>query len=106
LPVVPDFPAWAVPAKFPGRIRQRAMGTATWREHIHSAPEILGGKPVVRGTRPAVDVLLGLLAEGWSSEQILDNDPQLTPEALRAVFAYASEALHDETFYPVDPGTA
>jgi uncharacterized protein (DUF433 family) len=37
-----------------------------WREHIESDPEILGGKPAVRGTRLAVDFLLGLLAEGWS----------------------------------------
>lgn len=73
----------------------------TWRDHIHSDPEILGGKPVVRGTRLAVDFLLALLAEGWSAEQVLENYPQLTPEGLRAVFAYAAEALHDETFYPV-----
>jgi uncharacterized protein (DUF433 family) len=78
----------------------------TWREYIHSDAEVLGGKPVVRGTRLAVDFLLGLLAEGWSPEQVLDDYPQLTPEALRAVFAYASEALHDESFYPVDLGTA
>lgn len=50
----------------------------TWRDHIHSDPEIPGGKPVVRGTRLAVEFLLGLLAGGWSSEQILDNYPQLT----------------------------
>jgi uncharacterized protein (DUF433 family) len=78
----------------------------TWREYIHSDAEVLGGKPVVRGTRLAVDFLLGLLAEGWSPEQVLDDYPQLTPEALRAVFAYASEALNDESFYPVDLGTA
>lgn len=78
----------------------------TWREHIQSDPAILGGKPAVRGTRLAVDFLLGLLAEGWSQEQMLENYPQLTPEALRAVFAYASEALHDETFYSVDLGAA
>ena len=78
----------------------------TWREHIQSDPTILGGKPAVRGTRLAVDFLLGLLAEGWSQEQMLENYPQLTPEALRAVFAYASEALHDETFYSVDLGAA
>lgn len=78
----------------------------TWREYIHSDPEILGGKPVVRGTRLAVDFLLSLLAEGWSAQQVLDNYPQLTAEALRSVFAYASEALQDETFYPVDLGAA
>jgi uncharacterized protein (DUF433 family) len=78
----------------------------TWREQIHSDPEILGGKPVVRGSRLAVDFLLGLLAEGWTQEQLLENYPQLTAEGLRAVFAFASEALHDETFYPVDLGAA
>lgn len=78
----------------------------TWRDHIHSDPEILGGKPVVRGTRLAVDFVLGLLAEGWSHEQILANYPQLTTEGLRAVFAFASETLHDATFYSVDLGAA
>jgi uncharacterized protein (DUF433 family) len=76
----------------------------TWREHIHSDPAILGGKPVVRGTRLAVDFLLGLLAEGWSPEQVLENYPHLTADGLRAVFAYASEILHDESFYPSDLG--
>jgi uncharacterized protein (DUF433 family) len=78
----------------------------SWRDHIHADPEVLGGKPVVRDTRLAVDFLLGLLAEGWSAEQVLDNYPQLTPEALRAVFAYAAEVLHDATFYPLDLGAA
>jgi uncharacterized protein (DUF433 family) len=78
----------------------------TWHKHIHSDPEIIGGKPVVRGTRLAVDFLLSLLAEGWTAQQVLDNYPQLTSDALRAVFAYASEALQDETFYPVDLGAA
>lgn len=73
------------------------MKTMTRRVYIHSDPEVVGGKPVVRGTRLEVDFLLGLLTEGWSAEQTLHYYPQLTPEALRAVFAYASEALHDET---------
>lgn len=77
-----------------------------WRDHIHSDPEILGGRPVVRGTRLAADFLLGLMAERWSPDQVLDNYPQLTPDALRAVFAYACEVLHDETVYPVDLGAA
>jgi uncharacterized protein (DUF433 family) len=60
----------------------------------------------VRGTRLAVDFLLGLLAGGWTPEQVLDNYPQLTPESLRAAFAFASETLHDETFFSVDLGVA
>ncbi len=72
-----------------------------WREHIHSDPAILTGKPVVRGTRLAADFLLELFASGWTQEQVLESYPQLTPEALRSVFAFAAEAMHDESFYAV-----
>lgn len=48
------------------------------REHIHSDPEILSGKPVVEGTRLSVDFLLELLANGWSEEQLFDSYPGLT----------------------------
>ena len=49
-----------------------------WREHIHSNPEILFGKPVVKGTRISVDFLLDLLANGWSDKQVLESYPGLT----------------------------
>ena len=72
-----------------------------WREHIVSDPEILAGKPVVRGTRLAADFLLGLFAAGWTESQVRENYPQLTPDSLRAVFAFAAETLGDETLYPL-----
>jgi uncharacterized protein (DUF433 family) len=75
-----------------------------WRDQIKSDPELVGGKPVVRGTRLAVDFILGLLAEGWTDQEILENYPTLTPEGLRAVFAYAAEVLREETLYPLKPG--
>lgn len=75
-----------------------------WREHIHADPDVLTGKPVVRGTRLAVDFLLELFASGWTHAQVLESYPQLTPEALRAVFAFAAEAMHDESFYAVPLG--
>jgi uncharacterized protein (DUF433 family) len=74
--------------------------------YIEWNPDILGGKPAVKGTRLAVEFLLSLFAAGWSQDQVLANYPQLTPEALRAVFAFAAEALHDESFYSVDLGAA
>ncbi|MFB2917010.1 DUF433 domain-containing protein [Aerosakkonema funiforme] len=61
-----------------------------WREYIHSDPNILVGKPVVKGTRLSVEFLLGLFAVGWTEKQVLDNYPSLTPEALKAVFAFAA----------------
>ena len=85
----------------------------SWRDHIESDPEVLTGKAVVRGTRLAVDFLLGLFASGWTHEQVLASYPQLTPEALRAVFAFAADAMHEESFYraplarqPRRPGSA
>ena len=78
----------------------------TWTDHIHADPAVLGGKPVIKGTRLAVDFVLGLLAEGWSRDQLQGNYPQLTDDALRAVFAYAAEVLQDQRFLPVRPGAA
>lgn len=65
-----------------------------WQTYILSDPDILCGKPVVRGTRLSVTFLLGLFAAGWSEQQVLENYPSLTSEALRAVFAYASESMN------------
>ncbi len=61
-----------------------------WRRQIHADPNILWGKPVVKGTRLSVEFILGLFAAGWNERQVLDNYPTLTPEALRAVFAFAA----------------
>lgn len=68
-----------------------------WREYIESDEKVLTGKPVVRGTRIAVEFILGLLAEGWSESEILKNYPRVSPEALRAIFAYAAEAVGEES---------
>jgi uncharacterized protein (DUF433 family) len=68
-----------------------------WRDHIHSDPEILSGKPVVKGTRLSVEFLLGLFGMGWTEEQVLENYPTLDAEAIRAVFAFAAEHVREES---------
>lgn len=73
---------------------------AAWSANITSDPAILGGKPVVRGTRLAVDFVLSLFASGWTQEQVLENYPSLTAEASKAVFAYAADVLHEEVTRP------
>lgn len=73
--------------------------TGDWKNYIHSDPSVLVGKPVVRGTRMSVEFILNLYAVGWSEQQILESYPTLTPKALRAVFAFSAECLHDQTFY-------
>ncbi len=64
-------------------------------------PKILTGKPVVRGTRISVEMVVELLAAGWSHEQILASYPQLSEEDIRACLAYASELLREEKVYPL-----
>ncbi|MEZ4522024.1 MAG: DUF433 domain-containing protein [Thermomicrobiales bacterium] len=72
-----------------------------WQERIHSDPKILSGKPVVRGTRISVELLLGLLATGWTEEQIFESYPHVTKEDLRAVFAFAAEMMTDYRFFQI-----
>jgi uncharacterized protein (DUF433 family) len=62
-----------------------------WGKYIHSDPKILAGKPVVKGTRLAVEFILGLFAAGWTEAQVLENYPSLTTEAIKAVFDYSAK---------------
>lgn len=59
-------------------------------ERIDLDPEILAGKPVIRGTRLAVELILELLAAGQSENEILTNYPGLTREDILACLSYAS----------------
>jgi len=70
-----------------------------WRDYIHSDSRILLGKPVVKGTRLAVDFILGLFAAGWTEQQILDSYPTLSTKALRAIFAFSAECMREEALY-------
>jgi uncharacterized protein (DUF433 family) len=60
-----------------------------WRDRIIVDPAILLGKPVVKGTRLAVEFIIELLAQGWTEEEILDNYPGLTREDIQACLLYA-----------------
>lgn len=63
-------------------------------------PAVLAGKPVVRGTRLAVEFVIGLLADGWSEAEIIANYPGLTHEDIRACLAYARDVLSGEKVFP------
>lgn len=77
-----------------------------WRDYIVSDPEILVGKPAVKGTRLSVDLILDRLADGWTAEDLFRSYPHLTPEALQAVFAFAAEVLKDEDYIAHAKATA
>jgi uncharacterized protein (DUF433 family) len=73
-----------------------------WQERITIDPSILVGKPVVKGTRLAVEFIVDLLAQGWSEMEILQNYPGLTREDIQACLRYASEILRAERVYPFE----
>jgi uncharacterized protein (DUF433 family) len=72
-----------------------------WRERIAVDPKILAGKPIVKGTRIAVEFILNLLANGWTNEKILKNYPQLKKEDITAALKYTTEILTEEKVYPL-----
>jgi uncharacterized protein (DUF433 family) len=73
-----------------------------WEDRIVASPDVLVGKPVIKGTRLSVEFVVDLLADGWTQEQILDNYPNLTGDDIRACLAYASELLHAEKVFPLE----
>jgi uncharacterized protein (DUF433 family) len=71
-----------------------------WQERIIIEPNTLVGKPIIKGTRLAVEFIIDLLAQGWSTEDIIENY-LITIEDIRSCLSYASEALKAEKVYPV-----
>jgi uncharacterized protein (DUF433 family) len=72
----------------------------TDRPRITLDPSVLAGKPVVRGTRLAVEFIIGLMAERWSEADILAAYPGLESEDIQACLAYARDVLSSERVYP------
>ena len=67
---------------------------------ITSDPAVMLGKPVIRGTRLTVELILEKLAAGETVEQILEAHPQLTPEGVQAACQFALGVLRNEVVYP------
>lgn len=59
-----------------------------WKEYILSDPNILLGKPVIKGTRISVELILALLAEGWTNQMIMESYPHITEEHIKAIKSY------------------
>ncbi len=83
-----------------------AAETPNWDDRIAVDEAVLAGRPVIRGTRLAVDFILELLAEGWSHEEILANYPRLQREDILAALHWASETLRSERVYPLPAKSA
>ena len=70
-------------------------------ERISSNPKVMGGKPVIKGSRLTVEFILNLLAHGATNAEILEEYDGLVEEDIRACFLFAENALKDSAFMPL-----
>jgi uncharacterized protein (DUF433 family) len=63
----------------------------TWQQHIESTPNVLKGKPRIKGTRIPVGLILGYLATGYDAEKIITEFPDLNEQHIAACLDYARE---------------
>jgi uncharacterized protein (DUF433 family) len=72
-----------------------------WQERVAVNPNVCHGKPCIRGTRIMVSVVLDNLAEGLSTEELVEEYPPLTPEDIRAAISYAANLTREEEILPL-----
>lgn len=72
-----------------------------YKKRIISDPDIMLGKPVIKGTRITVEIIVEKLSAGESYENILEAYPKLTMDDIHAALAFAAEALKADVIYPV-----
>ena len=70
-------------------------------ERIVLNPKVMAGKPVIRGTRLAVDFILNLMAHGTTEDEILDEYKGLTSDDIRACFLFTTKSLENTEFMPL-----
>ena len=72
-----------------------------WKDHIVFNPDVLIGKPIIKGTRISVELLLDRFADGWSYDEILEAYPHLTREQVQAAVAFAAELFKEDRFIAI-----
>ena len=70
-------------------------------ERIVLKPNVMAGKPVIKGTRLTVEYILGLLAHGATEQEILEEYRRLTREDIQACLLFATRALSNSSFMPL-----
>ena len=75
-------------------------------ELIESMPAVMRGKPVIRGTRIPVELIVRKMGEGASIEDLLDGYPNLTRESVQAALVYAADIIGNENIIYLKTGTS
>ncbi|MDD1612205.1 MAG: DUF433 domain-containing protein [Methylococcaceae bacterium] len=72
-----------------------------WKNRITVDPDVLVGKPIIKGTRISVELILDRVADSWTTEDILSAYPHLTREDVLAALSFAAELFREEKFIAV-----
>ncbi|WP_337289013.1 DUF433 domain-containing protein [Candidatus Methylomirabilis sp.] len=78
------------------------MRQADLMKRITANPKILGGKPIIRGTRISVEFILELLASGATEPEILQDYPHLKPSDIKACLQYAARSSQNEIYVDLE----
>ena len=70
-------------------------------QHIELNPKVMMGKPVIKGTRITVELILEKLSAGETEEDILKSHPHINKEDIKAALAFAAQSLKGEKIYPI-----
>lgn len=71
-----------------------------WHQHIVADPQVMYGKPCIKGTRIPVDLILDKLAAGQTIEDLLEGYPQLTRESIQACLHYGADSIRNDIDLP------
>lgn len=72
-----------------------------WQERIVADPRVLVGKPVIKGTRISVSLIMDLLSRNWTRLQIMQQYDHITDEDIQACLEYAKDLIDSERVYPL-----
>ena len=77
-----------------------------WKDRIEVNPEVLVGKPIIKGTRISVELILDRVADGWTMEDVLTSYPHITRDDVLAALSFAAEIFKEEKFVAIGKVTA
>jgi uncharacterized protein (DUF433 family) len=76
-----------------------------WKDRITVDPAILVGKPIIKGTRISVELIMDRFSDGWAMEDILASHPHITRDDVLAALSFAAEIFREERFVAVGKAT-